>query len=251
MDLKSPIGYLKAKTRIKVGEVARRNKRILPTVISGKIVYIKISDVKLLEDTRKTAQVVDSKYRSAEDKGEDEPVYLSHKALSFAVNVINVKGMADGLRETEDAATEAENLFEYKLRFEEHRRKLFNTFYYRLGANLQLIANGDLLYRGFAVAGNLVYRLLGGSQHSLNAILELSHSIYSAIKIKDRHSSGHYHAAECSLEYSLFITKRLSLRIGGGYHYQQPKNFQIISRTDPNNLDFSNFHYYGGLGYEF
>lgn len=44
-EMSAPIGYLPKGTKIRVGEVARNKGRVLPTVINGKIAYVKTDDI--------------------------------------------------------------------------------------------------------------------------------------------------------------------------------------------------------------
>jgi len=50
--LDSPIGHIKRGKKVKIGEVAKNRGQSIAAIISGKLVYIKLSDIKILGSSR-------------------------------------------------------------------------------------------------------------------------------------------------------------------------------------------------------
>ena len=51
-ELTLPLGYVSMGKELKVGEVARKGGQVLPLIVSGKVAYIKVSDISLSKDDK-------------------------------------------------------------------------------------------------------------------------------------------------------------------------------------------------------
>ena len=52
-ELTLPLGYVTMGKELRVGEVARKGGQVLPLIVSGKIAYIKVSDISASKDNKK------------------------------------------------------------------------------------------------------------------------------------------------------------------------------------------------------
>lgn len=87
MELTIPIGYIRKGKKIKIGKVARKRGTVLPTVASGRVVYIKSDDVQSVEQlasdngTYITPKVTDHEVLIEEQKFEDDFSENNHVIL--------------------------------------------------------------------------------------------------------------------------------------------------------------------------
>lgn len=87
MELTIPIGYARRGKKIKVGEVARKHGTVLPTVVSGRVAYVKRDDIQLAEELAKdggtyvTPKVTDHEVLFEEQKFEDNFAENNHVIL--------------------------------------------------------------------------------------------------------------------------------------------------------------------------
>lgn len=58
LEKTSPIGYVKRGRKVKVGEIPRAKGTVLPIVVSGRICYIKITDLYLRKEVEKYTKTV-------------------------------------------------------------------------------------------------------------------------------------------------------------------------------------------------
>ena len=52
-ELTLPLGYVTMGKELRVGEVARKGGQVLPLIVSGKIAYIRVSDISFSKDGKK------------------------------------------------------------------------------------------------------------------------------------------------------------------------------------------------------
>ncbi len=73
-EMKVPIGYLSKGKKIKIGEVKRNNDSVVPMVLSGKIVYIKVDDLVIKGEKPNAESTATRTHLLEEEKEEKEPM---------------------------------------------------------------------------------------------------------------------------------------------------------------------------------
>ena len=242
MDLKSPIGYLKADTVIKVGEVSRRGDTILPSIISGKIVYVRIRDIRILDYNR--AQKIIAHQKTLR-KG-FSPKELVTLGMQYFILGKDWHLLQD-LEEIKRHTPYGEHL---KLRYQYYKHISKGRLNWRLGVDYRQIQDLTLHYKAYGVTGGLSYYLIYGNTNFLNAVGELTYFPSNSLKIGEDVVSGLAYNLDFTIEYSLNFFNDFFIQISVGYYYQKNLKFDVTPRINPAYMSYYGYNFYFGIGYQ-
>lgn len=168
MELTIPIGYARRGKKIKVGEVARKHGTVLPTVVSGRIAYVKRDDIQLAEElandggTYVTPKVTDHEVFFEEQRFEDDFSENNHLILMTA-------SMGTGTEWKELAGSNASTTLSTVGIGIEHRPELRN-YSWAVGLNYLSSELEQYLFKSIFIEGRFQYSLMRTDWLSLDLI---------------------------------------------------------------------------------
>ncbi len=78
LEMTSPVGFVKKGQIIKVGEIARNKGQVYPIIISGKIAYIKVTDISVQRESMDSKKLVAERFKENTKDTEDSKYSLSY-----------------------------------------------------------------------------------------------------------------------------------------------------------------------------
>lgn len=238
--LKSPIGYLTRGKKVLVGEKKRNKGRVLPTVLNGRIVYIRVSDIQT------TAQALDEENIQEKIKRKmlaSNPQQFEFRYLQYSAQVSNP---AEENSETETYSMRGGGIKGHILSNSSRQS-------YRLSMDFLEGTKDDGTFRMLNLDFELAFALIiaGKSRFNLYAGLSLSpHSQFKAGSLYTKNAYGY--GALAGGELAIGITQRASVHINGAYHYKKLTGFNLPKEVDME-LEpvFSGVMLTAGLSYSF
>ncbi|MBT7609426.1 MAG: hypothetical protein HN576_06705 [Bacteriovoracaceae bacterium] len=94
--LESPIGFIRAGKKIMIGETERRRGSIISTVVTGRIVWVKLSDIAIeTEDYKSTDRKVSKRFTISEEEFRDknekaEDTLFNNNFIHFSFGIFNL-----------------------------------------------------------------------------------------------------------------------------------------------------------------
>lgn len=168
MELTIPIGYARRGKKIKVGEVARKHGTVLPTVVSGRVAYVKRDDIQLAEElandggTYIAPKVTDHEVLFEEQKFEDDFSENNHVILMTGT-------MGTGNEWKELAASEESATLSTVGIGIEHRPELRN-YSWAVGLNYLSSELEQYMFKSIFIEARFQYSLLRFDWASLDLI---------------------------------------------------------------------------------
>lgn len=169
MDLSVAIGYAKRGKKIKVGEVARKNGRVLSTVVSGRIAYIKKADVRLAQEISDDGgsyvapKVTDHEVLFEEQNFEDDFSENNHM-------VLHTGNMSTGSTWQElDPQSSESTLTQFGIGFE-HRPELRN-YSWAVGLNYISAESDNFAFKSLLIEAKFQYSIARFNLVALDAVI--------------------------------------------------------------------------------
>lgn len=153
-ELKIPIGYLSKGKKIKVGEVKRNNGLALPTILSGKVVYLKAEDLAFKDEKTDLYVATNAEHFIEEEKEEKET--LEPVRLVFNLGFMEPGSQWDELISLSGGSqaplTQLEGLLELRL--------VESPFFFDAGFIYSTLSGGAYSYQALGFKAMVQYRVL-------------------------------------------------------------------------------------------
>jgi hypothetical protein len=229
-DMKVPLGYVRQGKKIKVGDVARENGQLLPIVVSGKIGYIKVTDLILKdfnqEEVTDKKDVLDRYEVTLEEEKEDRIPDNNHLRVSLGSMAAGSDWQAISLA-TGDGEGSLARSFQV---FIEHRPS-WRKFNWSLGMGYYSISQSAASLQTVTVETNFFY----SPWNSSIMRIDLYGGLLFTGDVKFQENTLTYVKSGAGWGYTLggilrvFTHQKLGLHLGAGT--------KILNVTSLNNLD--------------
>lgn len=174
MEQTIPIGYIRKGKKLKVGKVARKQGTILPTVVSGRVVYVKRADIRLGEElandngTYLAPKVSDHEILFEEQKFEDDFSENNHLIVSMG----NMAGGDDWNALSQNEQTSDVSIIGVAI---EHRPEL-RKYSWAVGLNYLSAEIDNFTFKSITLEGRFQYSMIRFDLMAIDAVLGLSAS---------------------------------------------------------------------------
>jgi hypothetical protein len=148
-EMKSPIGFVSHGKKIMVGEIARNKGQVYPTIVSGKVAYVRVLDVSTAKDDTITNQVTARRFGKVAEKTFSSKVVASYFAYHTQIrqNETNGDVLDKSALMWHGASLKGEILVK-------------NSFDVQIITNYMQLEEGSETYRAVEFGAGLAYRLI-------------------------------------------------------------------------------------------
>jgi hypothetical protein len=92
MDTSSPIGFISKGKKILVGDVSRNNAQVYPVIVSGKIAYIKTSDVTTEKESVDSSRLTAERFQKSTSNSSVSKFSISYFQFNSQIRLDNENG---------------------------------------------------------------------------------------------------------------------------------------------------------------
>lgn len=267
-QLSTPIGYLPLGKKVRVGEGQQRGGKILPIIIDGKVAYIRVSDLALMEKYQgirtgkhEVEHDTSSQFTAPEDKL-SENIFLV-ASLSTISAAQQISGTGSSLRsssnseESEDQNNANTTLTEYTL-YIEHRQP-YGRYSWGIGLGfLQSTKTGEtlesLILRG-SFAGSLFqshyFTLQGVFEPFYSGDVNLGTAPASDPDLPNEKLVGMLYGYRLAAQIRLFPLSKYGIVAGAGIEKTTVSQARTTDLIKDYKVNLSSKIIYGGISYKF
>jgi len=212
-ELKIPIGYLSKGKKIQVGEIKRNNGLALPTVISGKIVYIKVNDLAFKDEKTEKFVATEQEHFIEEEKEEKET--LEPIRLVINLNLMDPGSQWDDLMSltggSQSPMTQLEALLELRL--------VDSPFFFDAGFIYSYLNGGAYSFEALGFKGIVQFRLFDFELLDLDLNAGFHFAPGGAkVKYNGIYNDGNYWGYLLGAQVRFFPKSSLNLNLGLTYN---------------------------------
>jgi len=253
LTMDSPIGFVRGGKVIKVGEKARMKGTIVPIIVSGRIAYIQVKDLRFVEDEDQiyspkiTEHNIDNSQFYVEDSLKDNNhVIIQMGQYSLGQNWTNLSEQAG------DTSTSALTYYNIML---EHRSPL-KSFGFGFGGSIYSVSQPKVQMAAFSFNGQIYWSPLKFSWFSVDLLLGGMLSLDTRIKVTEvaGTTQGNFYGWFFGPQARIFPEKKIGFTLGFGYKRIVVSGIKkiILADNSEGSLDLlSGAHAYGGMSYRF
>lgn len=86
-EMTSPLGYVRRGKKISVGEVPRNKARVYPTIVSGKVAYIRVEDVTTERESMHSERLVAERFKTATHEAYETKYTLAYFSYNSIMDI--------------------------------------------------------------------------------------------------------------------------------------------------------------------
>lgn len=253
MTLESPIGFIRGGKVLKVGDKARMKGTIVPVIVSGRVAYVQVKDLRFVEDEDQiyspkiTEHNIDNEQFRIEDSlKENNHIVIQMGQFSLGENWDNLSDQAG------DTDTTALTYYNIML---EHRSPL-KSFGFGFGGSYYGVNQQNVQLAALSFNAQIYWSPLKFSWFSVDLLLGGLLSLDTRVKVSDiaGTQAGNFYGWYFGPQARIFPEKKIGFIVGFGYKrivVSGIKNI-ILSGNNEGSLDLlSGAHAYGGMSYRF
>ena len=203
----APIGYLVKGKKVRVGEVVRHHGELLPIVVTGKIAYIKVTDLDISFSTELLVSPAERLSNKANEKIIEQRLAITYAALATNVDVADSQ---------ESVVFSGGGLRGYLVDLKKRRS-------WRIGVDLLTVSVLDnYSFDIFSVTGEYAIHLLQSGSYDFHFYGGLSLIPYAQFSSKgDFKENGYGAGASAGVEMIFKFTDSVGFHFDGNYQYSQ------------------------------
>jgi hypothetical protein len=231
----SAIGYIVKGKKIEVGEVARNKGTVLPTVVSGKIVWIQVKDIMTAREKEHLETVTDKAVRG-EQKQRHESVTFGYIYSNYAV------------ASSQEAVTNQLTFTGFEIKG--HVQKIEEITEIRAGMEYVTGESEKQVMRILNFNVDITYPLLSLGRLVTRGVVGMNFSPYVSYSYDDEFTkNGNGAGIFAGLETSYRFTEKIKLSVDASYQYFQTFSMNLPDEFSGADPSLSGVHLLVGFNY--
>lgn len=253
LSMESAIGFIRGGKLLKVGDKARMKGTLVPVVVSGRIAYVQVNDLRFVEDDSQTYSpkvtehnIDNDQFRIHDSLKENNHLVLQMGQFALGDNWDNVSNSAGD--------ESASSMTYYNLMLE-HRSPI-KSYGFGLGGSYYTLTQDNIQAAALSFDAQIYWSPLKFSWISIDLLLGGVLSFDTRIKVTniEGSSKGNFYGWYFGPQARIFPEKKIGFVVGVGYKRIVVSGIKEIIFTDNTEaaLDLlTGVNAYGGLSYRF
>lgn len=253
LAMKSPIGFIRGGKVLKVGEKARMKGTLVPVVVSGRIAYVKVDDLRFVEDDSQTytPRITEHNIDNDEFRVEDSLKDNNHIVIQMGQFAMggNWKNLSESAGDDSPSSMTSYNIML------EHRSPI-KSYGFGFGGSYYSATQQNIQIAALSLDAQFYWSPLKFSWVSIDLLIGGTISFDTRVKVTDvaGASSGSFYGWYIGPQARIFPEKKIGFVAGFGYKrivVSGMKNIIFSDNTEAALDLISGVNAYGGMSYRF